>query len=247
MSEISIDQPDFNTEQALSLLERGRIDSLLGLLPWGSNHTFLVTVSTDEHTALAVYKPRRGERPLWDFPHGTLYQRERAAFLLSEALGWGIVPATVLRGGPEGIGSVQWFVPHDPEQNYFTFGSQYVGQVRRIALFDHIINNADRKAGHCLLDAHGHIWAIDHGVCFNAQPKLRTVIWDFAGDPIPLDLANDLAALCDTLNRQSANHPIGELLGRRELDALKQRVECLVEQGTFPHPSAGRHYPWPPV
>src|SRR5690606_19560885 len=134
MSEISIDQPDFNTEQALSLLERGRIDSLLGLLPWGSNHTFLVTVSTDEHTALAVYKPRRAERPLGRAPRGPLSHRERAACLVSEALGWGTVRATALRGGPERRGRVRWLVPQDPEQNHSRFGSGYVGEGRRIAL-----------------------------------------------------------------------------------------------------------------
>lgn len=247
MSEISFDQPDLNTEQALRLLAEGDIEEVLGLLPWGSNHTFLVNVTDGRDTALAVYKPQRGERPLWDFPEGTLCQRERAAFVLSESLGWGIVPPTVLREGPEGFGSLQWFVPHDPDENYFSFGRRYADQIKRIALFDHIINNADRKAGHCLLDAHGHIWAIDHGVCFNIQPKLRSVIWDFAGEPIPSHLLTDLEKLCAELERPRPPHPVAEHLSPQELSSLQRRVSRLVERGTYPHPTSGRHYPWPPV
>lgn len=247
MPEFSFDQPNLTTEQVITLLSKGSVDEVVGLLPWGSNYTFLVTVCDDEHTGLAVYKPQRGERPLWDFPQGTLCQREVAAFLLSEALGWGIVPPTVLREGPEGLGSLQWFVMHNPDENYFTFGPEYVEQLQRIALFDHMINNADRKGGHCLLDEHGHIWAIDHGVCFSPQPKLRSVIWDFAGDPIPAHLLADLDALCSELERAHPPHPLTEYLNEQEYTALQQRVSQLVEEGTYPHPSSGRHYPWPPV
>ncbi|HOA22697.1 MAG: SCO1664 family protein [Aggregatilineales bacterium] len=247
MAEIPIDQPDLSPEQALKLLEEGEVEEIIGLLPWGSNHTFLVRVTHGDVTAFAVYKPRRGERPLWDFPHGTLCQRERAAYVLSETLGWGIVPPTVLRHGPEGFGSVQWFVPHDPEQNYFTFGAEFADQVQRIALFDHMVNNADRKAGHCLLDKHGRIWAIDHGVCFNTQPKLRSVIWDFAGDPIPEDLLCDVEKLCSALEQTDPPHPLRELLSLREYEALQRRVARLLETRSFPYPSTGRHYPWPPI
>lgn len=247
MSDIPIDQPHLSTGEALRLLQEGDISEVLGLLPWGSNHTYLVYVTNAQHRALAVYKPREGERPLWDFPQGTLCERERAAFVLSESLGWGIVPPTVLRPGPEGFGSLQWFVPHDPEENYFTFGAEYSDQMRRIALFDHIVNNADRKAGHCLRDENDHIWAIDHGLCFNVQPKLRSVIWDYAGDPIPTPLLADLRRLCDALSRRAPPHPLRELLSPREYDALQQRVSRLVEKGRYPHPDSGRYYPWPPV
>jgi uncharacterized repeat protein (TIGR03843 family) len=174
----------------------------------------------EEH---AIYKPRRGERPLWDFPDGTLCQREVAAFLVSEVLGWHMVPPTVLRDGPHGVGSAQLYVEHDPEQNYFTFPAKYRDQLMRIALFDHLVNNADRKGGHCLLDASGQIWAIDHGICFHTQPKLRTVIWDFAGESIPPALLKSLQNLCHRINQAEVCRVLGTLLSRAEIDAMMRR------------------------
>jgi uncharacterized repeat protein (TIGR03843 family) len=158
---------------------------LLGLLPGSTNYAFLARATTGGEELLTVYKPRRGETPLWDFPRGTLCQREVAAYVLSRELGWPNIPATVLREGPEGIGSVQRFVAFDPEQHYFTLEGTREDDFRRIALFDLVVNNADRKGGHCLLSPDGTIWVIDHGVCFHEEPKLRTVIWSFVGEPIP--------------------------------------------------------------
>ena len=168
---------------------------VLGLLPNASNHTFLVRPRADdgEHGILAVYKPRRGETPLWDFPEGTLCAREVATYVVARTLGWPNVPATVLRDGPFGIGSVQRFVPSEPDEHYFTLAERFPAEFRRVAAFDLVINNADRKAGHCLLGEDGRIHVVDHGVCFSDEPKLRTVIWDFIGEPIEETVREDLA------------------------------------------------------
>lgn len=238
-------QPELPTERILQLLREGELADVHGLLPWSSNYTFLMRVQDAEHNALAIYKPRRGERPLWDFPDGTLCKREVAAFLVSEALGWHIVPATVLRDGPHGIGMAQFFIPHDPEENYFTFDGDVRPQLARIALFDHLANNADRKGGHCLLGKKGFVWAIDHGICFHVQPKLRTVIWDFAGERIAENLVDDLRGLAgrfDLLERQ-----LKPYLSAHEIEALCARLGHLAETGKYPQPGPGRNYPWPPV
>jgi uncharacterized repeat protein (TIGR03843 family) len=244
---LKIDQPDLSIDEALALLTVGKVTEVYGILPWGSNFTFLVKVCHENVDALAVYKPRDGERPLWDFPQGTLCQRETAAFEVSELLGWRIVPATVLREGPRGPGSIQYFTPHDPDQNYFTFHAKYTGQIRRVALFDCLINNADRKGGHCLLGNGEHIWAIDHGLTFHSQPKLRTVIWDFAGKPIPDDLLDDLEALCAAFGSEAVERALADLISQRELAAFEARTMHLLETRTFPYPGAGRSHPWPPV
>jgi hypothetical protein len=247
MPDIPIRQPELSLEEALDLLLHGTMDEIHGLLPWGSNRTFLATISKNHLSGLVVYKPQKGERPLWDFTDGSLCLRERAAFVVSEALGWHIVPPTVLRTGKYGPGSVQWFVSHDPEANYFTFGPAYTDQLKRMALFDVVINNADRKGGHCLLDPHDHIWAIDHGVCFHPQPKLRTVIWDYAGEPIPDHLMGDLSRLCEDLAGGGLLSELRNLLSRTEISALRLRVERALDEGTFPFSGPGRSYPWPPV
>ena len=167
--------------EALALLERGTLE-VLGLLPRASNFTFLARVRADQDQMLAVYKPRSGEAPLWDFQDGTLAAREVAAYVVSDALGWPWVPPTVLREGPQGTGSVQRFVAFDPSQHYLTMQSERADEFRKIALFDLVANNADRKSGHCLLAQDGRIFVGDHGVCFNVEPTLRTVIWDFVDD-----------------------------------------------------------------
>ena len=236
--------------QVLKTLASGIIQEEHGMMPWGSNYAYLVSVSDEEREVLAVYKPQRGERPLWDFPTGTLCYREVVAFVVSEALGWQIVPPTVLRGGPYGLGSVQFFVDHDPEINYFTpLPPEYRDQLQRFAAFDYIINNADRKGGHCLLDAQGHLWGIDHGISFHRAPKLRTVIWEFAGEPLPEAITGDLRAL--RVRLESEDDPtvstLSGLLDEREVLAFRQRVERLLEQGCFPQPGPGPNYPWPPV
>ncbi|HVU13453.1 MAG TPA: SCO1664 family protein, partial [Phototrophicaceae bacterium] len=168
-------------EHMLEILEKGSIDEEFGLLRWSSNYAFLISLVCNEEKVTAVYKPQRGERPLWDFPDGTLCYRETAAYLTSHELGWEIVPPTVLRDGPRGLGSMQVYVDHDPQINFFNFDESFAAQLMRICLFDVLINNADRKGGHCLLDNQGHIWGIDHGIAFNSVHKLRTVIWDYAG------------------------------------------------------------------
>src|SRR5438105_2970991 len=195
-------------------------------MPWSSNSTFLVTVCADDEPIQAIYKPHRGERPLWDFPDG-LYRREVAAYELSEALGWRLVPETVLRDeAPFGTGSLQRFVEADFEQHYFTLLEDHPethDALRAIATFDLVANNADRKSGHCLLAGDGHIWGIDHGLCFHLEPKLRTVIWDFAGEQIPDHLLADLDGL--------ASHPapaLEMLLSPAELGAVTRRAAAVV-------------------
>lgn len=221
---------------------------LSGVFPWSSNQTFLVTVSDGNSKILAVYKPIRGERPLWDFPEGTLALREVAAYIVSEALGWHLVPPTVLRGGPHGPGAVQLYIDADSQQNYFTFGAWHPQTSQRIALFDAVVNNADRKAGHCLVDREGRIWAIDHGICFSVEPKLRSVIWNFAGQPIPPGLRRDLQAFSKKLARKGAlQRALARLLSPPEIEALARRVDDLVASERFPTPGRERHYPWPLV
>jgi len=242
--------------QVLRILREGDMESL-GLMPWGSNYTFLVQV-TDSPQAeaeplslLAVYKPRRGEAPLWDFPTGTLCLREFAAYLVSEALRWHLVPPTVLRNGPHGFGSVQLFIESDADQHFFNFrdDASCCEQLQRMAIFDLITNNADRKSGHCLRDKHGRVWAIDHGITFNADYKLRTVIWDFAGQPIPPAMLIDLRQLRAQAN---SGQPLGDalrkLLDEEEVQAFIKRLEALIRLRHFPSPNRhDRYIPWPPV
>jgi len=179
----------------LQVLQNGQIE-VQGLLPNGSNYTFFAMVSRGEMRTFAVYKPTRGEQPLWDFPEETLALREVAAYLTSEALGWNFVPPTVYRTeGPHGAGSLQYYVQAQPDCHYFTFSEAEKAELPRVALFDLLVNNADRKGGHILKDTQDKLWLIDHGICFNTQPKLRTVVWDFGGQAIPEPLIDDLAGL----------------------------------------------------
>ncbi len=236
-----------NRDRLLKLLQEGEL-SLEGLLPWSSNYTFLGTVRDGELQALVVYKPTRGERPLWDFPPGTLAKREVAAWLVSEALGWGLVPPTVYRDGPYGPGMVQLFIEHDPDEHFFTFRDQNPPEIPYIAAFDVLVNNADRKSGHCLRDPSGRIWCIDHGICFHAEPKLRTVIWDFAGHPLPPDIVADLERLRPQLEPGGAlREALAAYLSPEEIEALRQRLEDLLRTKRYPLPGPGRHVPWPPV
>lgn len=239
---------NLETAETVQLLQTGTME-MEGLVSWGSNYTFLVRVCGPSEEVNAVYKPRKGERPLWDFPPGTLCLREQAAFLTSEALQWRLVPATVLRDGPHGWGSVQLFVKHDPDEHYFTFQGHYRDQLQRVVLFDLLVNNADRKGGHLLLDDEEHLWSIDHGICFHSDYKLRTVIWEFAGDPIPLHLMDDLQRFHGELDDGTGTNvkKLQQLLTEREMAALQERLARLIAQPYFPQPGPGRHYPWPPV
>ena len=228
---------------ALELLRCGAIE-VKGRLPWSSNGTFLVDVCLDEEQTMAVYKPLRGERPLWDYPSG-LYRREVAVYVVSEALGWGLVPETVVReDGPLGEGSLQRFVPSHFEEHYFTMleRPELHDALRTICLFDLMVNNGDRKSGHCLRGEDGRIWAIDHGLCLHDEPKLRTVIWDFAGQPLPAHRLDDVA-------RVAAAPPpeLATLLEPVEIDALAARAAAVLRRPVFPAVRSARAYPWPLV
>lgn len=227
---------------------RLRTDELevLGRMPWSSNGTYLCEVGGDDDAPplRAVYKPREGERPLWDFPSG-LHQREVAAYELSRALGWDVVPVTVHRDGPFGPGSLQRFVDADFEQHYFTLyeDEAHHPTLRRLCAFDVVGNNTDRKSGHCLLADDGRIFGIDHGLMFHHEFKLRTVIWEFGGEPVPATLLEDLARLLD----DGLPDALAELLDPFERDALLARTRALVDAGCFPIDETGRRYPWPLV
>lgn len=218
---------------------------------YSSNYVYLARLCAAGETFAAVYKPRKGEAPLWDFPDGTLYRREAAAYQLARLLDWPIVPPTVIRtDGPHGPGSLQVYVPHDPESHFFVQRDrpELIAQLQRICVFDAVANNADRKGGHCLLDAAGHIWGIDHGLCFHEQYKLRSVIWDWAGDPIPDAWLADVERAAAAIDEERAEAaPLRGLISRGERAALLTRARNLLRDGRFPVPGPQRHYPWPLV
>jgi uncharacterized repeat protein (TIGR03843 family) len=226
-----------------TVLEEGEIE-IEGRMPWSSNGTFLVTVTLGDQWLRAIYKPRRGERPLWDFPRG-LDRREVAAHELSEALGWGLVPHTVLRDGPLGTGSVQRFVEADFEQHYFTLyeAGRHHDRMRAMCAFDLVANNTDRKSGHLLVSVGDEIFGIDHGLCFHEDFKLRTVIWEFAGEPVPEDLLADL----ERFRAGGIPPALAELLDEDEQEALLDRVEMVLDLGHFPVDGSNHRYPWPLV
>ncbi len=232
----------------LTLLQEGTLE-IQGLLPNGSNYTFFVIIGDGAQKTFGVYKPTRGEQPLWDFPEETLARREVAAFLVSEAIGWCFVPPTVYRtAGPHGPGSLQFYVHAQPDAHYFTMKEDEKPELRRVALFDLLINNADRKGGHVLKDTTGKMWLIDHGICFHAQPKLRTVIWDFAGQPIPDDLLDDVTDFRGRLEKdKDLKTAINSLLDPLEVSALRRRADKLLTTREYPSPGSGRSYPWPPL
>ena len=226
----------------LAFLRDGEVE-VEGRMPWASNATFLVTVRCGTAHQRAIYKPIRGERPLWDFEPG-LHRRERAAFVLSELLGFGVVPPTVVRGGPYGEGSVQWFVDADHREHYFTIFERRPDlhdQLRAIALLDLLANNTDRKSGHCLL-AGDRVWAIDNGLCFSAPFKLRTVIWEFADEAIDAAVLARVADLGAAVPLELA-----ALLDDDEVAALQHRATKLVTERRFPADTSGHRYPWPLV
>jgi uncharacterized repeat protein (TIGR03843 family) len=232
--------PESNIVHAL---EHGDI-TIIGRMPHSSNATFLVAVQCDGTSFQAIYKPLRGERPLWDFEPG-LHRREIAAYLLSQAMGINMVPPTVLREGPLGEGSLQHFIDADVEQHYFTIFEQREDlhdQLRAMCVFDIVANNTDRKAGHCLLGLDDKVWGIDHGVCFAADFKLRTVIWEFGGEPLPDHLRAAIEPLIETVPLN-----IATLLSSDEVSALQERAQWLCEGGAFPIDRSGSRYPWPLV
>lgn len=238
---------ELNVADVLTLLAQGDLE-VQGVLPWSSNYTLLTTVRHGALQGLAVYKPRRGERPLWDFSRGTLCQREVAAYVLNAALGWNLVPPTVLRDGPYGIGSLQLFIDADHESHLFTMQKEggFDSAIEQLAAFDVLANNADRKSGHCLKGNDGRLWAIDHGICFHAEMKLRTVLWDYAGQPLRPDILADLRAFRANLTGDIANL-LENLLDTDEMRALRRRLDRLINSGIYPDPGPGRNVPWPPV
>lgn len=233
---------------ALELLSSGDLE-VLGLLPFSSNYVFLVRVTDAQDQALAVYKPRRGERPLWDFPKGTLASREAAAFLIGEASGWGMVPPTVMRPeAPLGMGSVQLFIEHDPERHYFTLVDERPEDFGPFAAFDVVINNGDRKAGHILEDRDGRLWGVDHGVSLHVHEKLRTVIWHLADEPLGEEVESGLSLLRDGLQEGAQlRADITGLLSEREAVSALLRIQHLLASGRFPRPESDLHLPWPLV
>jgi hypothetical protein len=232
----------------LTVLARAEVQDVK-LLPSGSNYVFVLALADAEAgSGVAVYKPRRGEAPLWDYPGGTLYKRERAAYLLSEALGWGIVPPTVTRDGPHGVGMIQLHIDHQPRANFFTIREERAAELRRMALFDIIANNGDRKGGHCLVDRAGRLWGIDHGLTFHAQGKLRTVIWDYVGEPLADGLCRDAERLLQMLQQgHPATAELDVLLEKNERKALRARVEQVLAARVYPDPPPWRPVPWPAI
>ena len=224
-----------------------------GFMPGASNSTLLCQLGDAEEGLLAIYKPRAGERPLHDFPAGSLCQREVAAYHVSAFLGWDIVPPTVLREGPLGVGSVQLFIRHDPAEHYFVLvaDERFCDELLRIATFDLIINNADRKGSH-ILRAHGdgRLRGIDHGVTFHPLTKLRTVVWDLGQAPIPAPLRADARRLAETLADPSSalGTTLGALLSPLELEMLHDRAEAVADLASLPPvPVDRRPFPWPPL
>ena len=221
-------------------------------IPYASNYVFLLELEHEEaqHLGYAVYKPGKGENPLWDFPPN-LYRREVAAYRLSAALGWDLIPPTVEResGMEYGVGSLQAYIPTDYSCTFFELREQYADDMRKFALFDWLANNADRKGGHILKGVGDQLWGIDNGLSFHQDEKLRTVIWDYAGESIDPDLIADVERLIPTLSEDGeTTAALSELLNASEVDELRRRARRVVEVGRLPDPPQGRRpYPWPLV
>ncbi len=233
----------------LEALKKGAI-TIQGQFIHGSNYTYLVEVIYQAQKYSAVYKPIRGEQPLWDFPQNSLAKREVAAYWVSETIGWRFVPPTTYRRqAPLGPGSLQMYIEHDPAYNYFNFSQEDKLRLKPVVLFDLILNNADRKGSHILFDVNHKLWLIDHGLCFHGDDKLRTVIWDFAGRPIPPDLINNITLLLrDIQSKGPLYQKLLSLLKKSEINALSRRAFTLTQTSQFPFPAENRRpFPWPPV
>ncbi len=225
---MALDQTNFN------LLRHGEFQTC-ELTPLGSNYTFVASLNLGDRTGKAIYKPRDGEVPLWDFPRGTLYKREYGAYLLSQVLGWNFIPYTIIRDGPYGIGSVQQYVEHDPRLNYYTLGDADAEELRMICCFDIVANNTDRKANHVLVDAKGKLWGIDQGLTFHSDTKIRTVIWDFGGEAIPDEYLESLTRLLGQfLNPTSTFRELLDLLLPEEVTALQKRIQWVLSERAYP-------------
>jgi hypothetical protein len=241
------DHPVFTSNSLIQTLEQGEID-LQGQFILGSNYTFLVTVRYQGQETTAVYKPMRGQQTLWDFPAASLAGREVAAYLVSQALGFGFVPLTVLREGPFGPGSLQQYIDHSPNLHYFSFKPTDRQRLRPVALFDLLVNNADRKGGHILLQKYTRkLYLIDHGLCFHEEDKLRTVIWDFVEENLPAELVTALENFHKLLNHRFSSE-LEPYLNLQEIAALEARLKALLARPVFPAPPEDRRaFPYPPI
>ena len=238
-------RPPADDAEALLLLREGGID-VEGRMVDASNVTLFGTIRCGDLVGECVYKPVAGERPLWDFPDGTLAGREISAFLVSEATGWRVVPPTVLREGPFGPGMVQLWMDGDPDVDLATFVRRDDPALRRMAVFDAVVNNADRKGGHIIPMPDGHVYGVDHGICFSVDPKLRTLLWRWSGKRLPEDAVAVLERLDEEL-RGELGEKLHEHLTRREVRCTQQRVAELLRTGRHPEPSGEwPAVPWPP-
>ncbi len=229
----------------MELLVAGEIE-VQGRLVEASNVTLYCSVTTAGLTAACVYKPIAGERPLWDFPDGTLAYREVAAYAVSAATGWAVVPPTVLREGPFGLGMVQIWVDVAESVDLSVLARADLPELRRMAVFDAVVNNADRKGGHLLPTAEGHVYGVDHGVCFSVEDKLRTLLWRWRGRPLTEEALGVLARLREGLAGELGG-VLGELLAPAEVRATARRVDRLLATGCHPQPSEDwPAIPWPP-
>ena len=231
------------TSQLISAIQCGTYE-IKGQFAFGSNYTFLVAVQHEGKEYPAVYKPLRGEQPLWDFPENTLAGREVAAYLVSQYLGSHLVPFTTLREeGPFGAGSLQQYIEYDPEYHYFSFSEEDRRLLKPVVLFDLLCNNADRKGGHVFFEEGTHkLFAIDHGICFHEDNKLRTVLWDFGGQKIPDNLLSRLSLEPGLLAELEG------YLSPGEISALLARADSIIKRGVFPRQPRDRYsVPWPPL
>jgi len=233
------------TARECDLLQRAEIKSY-DLMFSGSNYVFLTEMVKNGTRFKGIYKPRQGEAPLWDFPDGTLYKREYAAFIISQALEWHLIPSTIIREGPYGIGSMQWFVETAGRVRHHSEMARDLTVLKQVAVFDFLTNNADRKASHFLEGTDGRLWVVDHGLTFNTVPKLRTVLWDFAGQIVPKKLMNDVRTLQSKLRKETQlREDLHQLLEEQEVEAMEFRIKRLIEKPVFSHPQSHRSVPWP--
>lgn len=248
--DIFVQPQDIPFEVVLEALNEGDL-ILHGLMPWSSNYTFLGRIIYETVVFNVIYKPCEGERPLWDFEQGTLCQREVASYVVSQALGgWPAIPPTILRDGTHGPGSVQQFIHADYEVHYFTLKDElkYETTFKQLAVFDYLVNNADRKGGHCLLDPNDKIWGIDHGLTFHTDPKLRTVIWKYASQKIPSAIYKSLQDLKKNFMPETSFYQtLSQLISQSELEQFCHRLNKLLTTGRFPRPLGMRDYPYPPI
>ena len=231
--------------EVLEILSNGEIE-VEGRLVDASNATLLISVSHQGRVLRAIYKPIAGERPLWDFPDGNLASRERAAYLVSQSLGYEQVPLTILRDGPFGQGMVQQWIDIDESIDLEDFFRERNEQLRKVAIFDAVINNTDRKIGHLIPDAEGSLFICDHGVTFHEDDKLRTVIWQWAGEELTQQERETLQNLLSAIESDQISE-LKSLITESEISALKYRIERLVSEGKFPTPNPDwPAIPWPP-